>query len=49
MARSSAKAQPAETDAPLGKRLRDRRQQLGLTLKQVAGRGRAFGRLHLPD
>ena len=44
MARSSAKAQPAETDAPLGKRLRDRRQQLGLTLKQVAdGAGLSVG------
>ena len=35
MAKGSAKARPAETDAPLGKRLRDRRQQLGLTLKEV--------------
>ena len=44
MARTSAKAQPAESDAPLGKRLRDRRQQLGLTLKQVAdGAGLSVG------
>ncbi len=44
MAKSSAKAQSAEADAPLGKRLRDRRQQLGLTLKQVAdGAGLSVG------
>ena len=44
MAKGSAKAWPAETDAPLGKRLRDRRQQLGLTLKEVAnGAGLSVG------
>ena len=44
MAKGSAKARPAETDAPLGKRLRDRRQQLGLTLKEVAnGAGLSVG------
>ena len=44
MAGTSETARPAETDAPLGKRLRDRRQQLGLTLKQVAdGAGLSVG------
>jgi transcriptional regulator with XRE-family HTH domain len=44
MAESSEAARPAESDAPLGKRLRDRRQQLGLTLKQVAdGAGLSVG------
>ena len=44
MAKGSAKARPAETDAPLGKQLRDRRQQLGLTLKEVAnGAGLSVG------
>ena len=44
MARTSEKARPAETDAPLGKRLRDRRRQLGLTLKDVAdGAGLSVG------
>ena len=44
MAKSSQAARPAESDAPLGKRLRDRRQQLGLTLKQVAeGAGLSVG------
>ena len=44
MAKGSAKLPPAEHDAPLGKRLRDRRQQLGLTLKQVAdGAGLSVG------
>ena len=44
MAKNSARAQSAEADAPLGKRLRDRRQQLGLTLKRVAdGAGLSVG------
>ena len=44
MAESSEAARPAESDAPLGKRLRERRQQLGLTLKQVAeGAGLSVG------
>ena len=44
MAGRSETARPAETDAPLGKRLRDRRRQLGLTLKDVAdGAGLSVG------
>ena len=44
MAGTSETARQAETDAPLGKRLRDRRKQLGLTLKQVAdGAGLSVG------
>ncbi len=44
MAETSGTARPAETDAPLGKRLRDRRRQLGLTLKDVAdGAGLSVG------
>ena len=44
MAKGSAKLPPAEREDPLGKRLRDRRQQLGLTLKQVAdGAGLSVG------
>ena len=44
MAKASEKPRPAELDAPLGKRLRDRRQQLGLTLKEVAtGAGLSVG------
>ena len=44
MAKSSAETRPAEADAPLGKRLRDRRKQLGLTLKEVAdGAGLSVG------
>ena len=44
MARSVAKAPPGERGDPLGKRLRDRRRQLGLTLKQVAdGAGLSAG------
>ena len=44
MAKNSAETRPAEADAPLGKRLRDRRKQLGLTLKEVAdGAGLSVG------
>ena len=44
MAGSSDKARSKEAEAPLGKRLRDRRQRLGLTLKQVAdGAGLSVG------
>ena len=44
MAKVSETPRPAELDAPLGQRLRDRRQQLGLTLKEVAaGAGLSVG------
>ena len=44
MAKSAQTARPAEGDTPLGKRLRDRRQQLGLTLREVAeGAGLSVG------
>ena len=44
MAKSSDAARPAENDDPLGKLLRDRRKQLGLTLKEVAdGAGLSVG------
>ena len=44
MAGTAETARSAETDAPLGRRLRDRRRQLGLTLKDVAdGAGLSVG------